>query len=466
MLAAATATTSDPATWEPCGDCGQTKRVNARAADGTARCPNCYRKSAQPKLPCDRCGKLAHPVVRAGGRGGHAESLGACCYRGENWLCGGCGRTRRVRVKATATSPDLCGTCHQAAITACTRCGTVTRCRGTATARQPICFRCHLADRLDELLVQPDGAVLPALQPIRAAVLSVDNPATGLSWLGRSRGATLLAQLASGQLPLTHDALDRQPPGFSVEHLRRMLVAAGALPERNEHLARLEAFAHRTAEAIDNPEDRRLLRSYATWHVIHRIRNDRPRPAIWPASGYRARYEIGAAARLLTDLRQQGRSLDALRQPDVDACLAGRDTLRSFLTWAKNRRIIIGIQLPKQQSGQPLHFADDQHRWDLARTLLHDDAAATITTASLACWCCSTPNQSRASSALPPATSAPPTASPCSTSAPTLSNSRHRWPTSLLAFPNGGPPAWPATSTPTGGCFPADNPTAPQTPPL
>jgi hypothetical protein len=243
----------DPATWELCGGCGQTKRVNARAADGTARCPNC-RKSSQRKLPCDRCSTLVHPVVRAGGRGGHTETLGPCCYRNEDRLCGGCGRTRRVRVKATATSPDLCGTCHQAAITACTRCGIVTRCRGTVTARQPTCLRCHLADRLDELLLHHDSTILPALQPIRAAVLSVDNPATSLGWLGRSRGATLLAQLASGRLPLTHDTLDRQPPGFSIEHLRRMLVAAGALPERNEHLARLEAFAHRAAEAIDHPK--------------------------------------------------------------------------------------------------------------------------------------------------------------------------------------------------------------------
>jgi hypothetical protein len=105
-----------------------------------------------------------------------------------------------------------------------------------------------------------------------------------------------------------------------------MLVVAYALPERNEHLARLEAFAQRIIEAIEDPKDRRLLRSYATWHVIHRIRDDRPRPAIWPAAGYRARHEITAAARLMADIRQQGRSLDALRQPDIDALLADRDT--------------------------------------------------------------------------------------------------------------------------------------------
>lgn len=55
----------------------------------------------------------------------------------------------------------------------------------------------------------PDG---PAR--IRDAVLSVDNPSTGLGWFSRSRGSTLLAQLAAGELPLTHGALDRQPPSF------------------------------------------------------------------------------------------------------------------------------------------------------------------------------------------------------------------------------------------------------------
>jgi hypothetical protein len=58
--------------------------------------------------------------------------------------------------------------------------------------------------------------------------------------------------------------------------------------------------------------------------------------------------------------------------------LASRDTLRSFLSWAESRRLITGIQLPKHQTRQPLHFADDAHRWNLARTLLHDDSAATI----------------------------------------------------------------------------------------
>ena len=147
----------------------------------------------------------------------------------------------------------------------------------------------------------PDPHLASALAPIRDAVLAVDNPRTALGWLARSRGADLLGRIAHAQLPLTHAALDDQPPGMSIEHLRRMLVAAGALPERNEHLARLEHFAAALLETVDNVEDRRILRSFTTWHVLHRLRaNEASRP-ITAAAAYRCRAELTATARFLGD---------------------------------------------------------------------------------------------------------------------------------------------------------------------
>ena len=53
---------------------------------------------------------------------------------------------------------------------------------------------------------------------------------------------TVLAELAAGQRPLSHAALDDLPPGKPIEHLRAVLVATAALPARDEQLARIERW--------------------------------------------------------------------------------------------------------------------------------------------------------------------------------------------------------------------------------
>jgi hypothetical protein len=92
--------------------------------------------------------------------------------------------------------------------------------------------------------------------PLQAAILSVDNPLTAIGWLGRSPAVPILKRLAAGELPLTHQALDQATAGlpeqdgrpgrhpFAVEHLRQLMVACGALPDRDPHLARWSASSH------------------------------------------------------------------------------------------------------------------------------------------------------------------------------------------------------------------------------
>src|SRR6266702_2671609 len=45
-----------------------------------------------------------------------------------------------------------------------------------------------------------------------------------------------------GYRPLTHTALDELPDSKTLRHLRSVLVATGALPARDEHLAQLERW--------------------------------------------------------------------------------------------------------------------------------------------------------------------------------------------------------------------------------
>jgi hypothetical protein len=49
----------------------------------------------------------------------------------------------------------------------------------------------------------------------------------------------ILRQLATADRPLSHEAIDELPDTEPLKHLRAILVATGALPVRDEHVARL-----------------------------------------------------------------------------------------------------------------------------------------------------------------------------------------------------------------------------------
>lgn len=290
-----------------------------------------------------------------------------------------CGRVRRVAVRATATTPDICFTCHRPPEVDCSLCGDHAPGRLTSADSQPACFRCLLARRTDELLTGPDGVILAGLKPLREAIVATDNPEATLSNLGRNRASDLLARIASGQASLSHAKLDEHGDNRSVQHLRALLVSAGALPARDEHLVRLEHFAAKTARGA-HPDDQLLLRLFANTHLLRRLRK-RLAGADLPANAaYRVRGELTAAARFLAHLRSQGRDLTSCRQADIDACLTkprqGAST-RPFLTWAIRHRHLPPLTIPTPARNEPSQFTPADVRWDLARRILTDDTLDT-----------------------------------------------------------------------------------------
>lgn len=84
--------------------------------------------------------------------------------------------------------------------------------------------------------------------------------------------SAVLAELAAGQRPLTHAALDELPDSKTLRHLRSVLVATGALPPGDEHMIRLEHWIAATIAGRDDPGERQLLHRYATWHALRRLR--------------------------------------------------------------------------------------------------------------------------------------------------------------------------------------------------
>src|SRR5699024_2504492 len=189
--------------------------------------------------------------------------------------CGICGRDKRIALRATETSPDVCPTCYQAPVIACSLCGQQALGRRTTNRGRPRCFACQAAQQIDAALTGPDGTIRPELKPVRDALTELRRPRSLLNNWHSIASLHLLTDIAQGRLDLSHDALDDRPQVFSVTYLRAMLVAAGALPPRDENAARLHRYAAEAVADITDPELRGVLSRYARWHVVGRAKADR-----------------------------------------------------------------------------------------------------------------------------------------------------------------------------------------------
>ncbi|MGH2701546.1 MAG: hypothetical protein ACRDJ2_07190 [Actinomycetota bacterium] len=357
----------DRSSWESCSGCGDVRPVNARTDAGEALCVRCY---DQPLDSCDRCGCEARISSRKSG-----EALCARCYRHPQRMCGRCGRVRRIYRRSRGGDPDLCHACWFEPIAICSRCGLEGMCNGIRKGA-PLCLRCRLDDRLQEQVLGPEGEVPEWFVPLKEAIVGVGNPRSGHVWMSRSPAVAVLRDLASGKLPLTHEALDGLSQKASIIHLRDLLTAAGALAERDPYVARLECTIKESAASLQHEEDARILKAYGTWRVLHRVRKRVERGRESHSVVNYGQQLVREAARFLTWLRCRGRSLTSLTQADVDEWFAtdvkARDRARAFLVWAIEQRATCDLALPPTRKHSPLGPVDLNARWSSARRLLHD----------------------------------------------------------------------------------------------
>lgn len=359
----------DPARWEGCSRCGRVRPVNARTAEG-AVCTGCYEP---PPGRCDGCGEAGPIASRSTGR-----ALCNRCYvrhARPRRQCGGCGKVKVVNRRAADGSPDLCNACHWAVVAYCTRCGDTAPGRGGSGGAH-VCLACIARERLDAVLAGPDGRVPAALAGLREAFFSAEQPRTVFTWLDRSPGARVLRLLATGGLALDHEALDGLAQTPSLRHLRQLLVATGALPERDDRLAALERVVRDTAASMANAEDARLLRGFGNWRVLARLRARRGGPPS-PLAVKNAKRVFMLGAEFLRSLHDEGLSLADCGQAGLDRWLAegsaDRRRVRYLLAWAAERGAAPRLALPVDSTrGRPA-AADGEGRWADARRLLHDD---------------------------------------------------------------------------------------------
>ena len=237
--------------------------------------------------------------------------------------------------------------------------------------------RCALRKRLRPLLSDRAGEIRPELRALYDNLAGIERPASVLGWLDKSDAPAVLRELATGERPLTHEALDELPEGKPLEHLRSMLVATGALPPRDEHMARLERWVTRTIAERTDPDEQQLLHRYAVWHLLRRLRSRNNGGKTTHGQGVVVHQHVRAAIGLLDWLTKRRLTLASCRQADLDAWLAGDDAAHRreaghFVRWAAAQKLT-SLELPAVRWGGPSGVIDAESRWEQARWLLGDD---------------------------------------------------------------------------------------------
>jgi len=371
---------------ETCTGCGRQRRVNARTDDGGALCVTCYARSRRAEDACEECGIVGPLATRAGGKREDARNLCRRCYRNPRRPCGVCGRLKRVALKATATSPDTCPTCYQAPVIDCSICGQQALGRRTTNHGRPRCFSCQAAQQIDAALTGPDGRIRPELMPVRDALTELERPRSLLNNWHNLASLRLLTDMAQGRLELSHDALDARPQVFSVTYLRATLVAAGALPPRDENAARLHRYAAGVVAQVTDPEMRGVLTRYARWHVVGRAKTDR-HEKIAPNVEARCRGDIDIARAFLDHLTSGGYDLDDCPQAHLDAWITtDRSRRLAFIRWLKRGDYLSKVRLPEPVPAKdPTHDVDPEEQLALVRQLLHEPDSASVEDRAAAC---------------------------------------------------------------------------------
>ena len=408
-----------------CANCGVTKPVYGRGETGEPLCSVC---APRPKRRCSRCGRLRAIARRA--HDGDGE-LCDSCFKGPVATCRECGRPRpcqfvsigqpicasctpRVTRRCSHCGQDrpvcarwpegpvceacyraahmrrgICGTCSQLrrlvfppgpGATHCASCAGVTGlvvCRRCGLDDRMYadgqCVRCALADKARDLIGEPGGT----FEPLYEAIVAAPKPYSMHNWIGSSGPAAILKQLVSSELALSHEALDNHPRRRSAAYLRHLLVSSGLLPWRDNALVELEAWVTRRLEEVDDPHDRSVLRSYATWRVLRRARQRSERDRRPRTPTRHAKTCLSTAASFLEFLRKRQVPLALLSQRDLDDWIVagppGAFQVSDFLDWAATQKMSETFSLPSM----PRRYGpstDNEARFETARLLLHDDS--------------------------------------------------------------------------------------------
>jgi len=238
---------------------------------------------------------------------------------------------------------------------------------------EQLCWDCTLRVKVGALLPEADHGPCEAL---RHAILTTANSRTTALWLGHERVAAVLGHVGRAGPAITHEDLDALGSGPGVEHLRDLLIAAGALDGGGRALARLEAHAATSVAGLQDA-DRRIVAAWFRWRVLPRLRRREEAGKSLANSVGNARAALHQVVCFVDELQDQGRALRTCTQADLDSWLArpgaARRTLAAFAAWAVKKKHMPVLSLPPSRASAPAVYANSEDRWAIARRLVRDD---------------------------------------------------------------------------------------------
>ncbi|RJQ66149.1 hypothetical protein D5S17_35565 [Pseudonocardiaceae bacterium YIM PH 21723] len=313
-------------------------------------------KRKQQKRTCARCGRFgSFCAVWPDGSVCRGCECRALRVRGE---CPGCGEHRALPGVRPGDGTAICTQCAGFRPSyVCSRCGE----EDQMHARH-LCTRCTLSDRLSEALDDGTGRIRPELEPLHAMLVKVDNPRTLLTWLYGYPpkvvgAAVLLRQLGRGEVALTHEAFHRLQPWRGAAHLRDLLMSCDLLPTVDKQICMFEHWLVRHLDGMTDPAQEQLVRRFATWDILPRLRARAERKRITPASCKGAGEQVRAATAFLGWLTARDLDLADCSQADIDIWHVEhkqheRVALRRFLLWCMDNKSTRRFDLRAAQTNQ------------------------------------------------------------------------------------------------------------------
>lgn len=312
---------SDPKAWPvPCGRCGGHHQIATRWPDGPI-CGYCYQQAKRTRgtCPCGHTGVL--PGVIDG-----APACRACSGVILNIDCTSCGAEDELY-------------------------------------RAGRCQRCELALQVDHLLTDPATETMPAqLIPMATALKAMHRPNSGLTWIRQPHVTAFLRHLAT-TATITHDGLDELPASHTRDYVRALLIEHGALPHRDENLARFRHWADQALDRVTDPGLRDVISRYLRWHHLRRMHHA---GQVSPGTLLTSKQTVTVAIELLNWLTREGIELRDLQQGDLDRWVTTGPSTRlladRFLAWAIRSRLAEpDLVLPRHRRGtSPRLSATDQ----------------------------------------------------------------------------------------------------------
>lgn len=323
---------------------------------------------------CSRCGELGTTVMLPTG------PICSRCRRHFAYhpdICPECFELRPVAYPSTSSYNVLvCAACAgEQSVFACAACGREDHPYGAER-----CARCILTERLTILLTNPTtGNVRTQLQSLCDELLTARRPQSVITWLQKppATGARLLALMAAGELPISHDTFRALPADRSHNYLRELLASTGVLPPYHPPIEQIERWLTGILDSLD-PDSTAIISRYGRWHHLRRLRGLAERGKLSKASIYAARGNINGAVRLALWAVAHETTLDKLTQAQLEHYLAehpgGRNGQQAFVAWLRRTRTNTGINIPWRGESTPEVVVSDADRWTQINRLLHDDA--------------------------------------------------------------------------------------------